>query len=58
MNILKLNFSVKNAALTEGGTHDIAKALNGGQDLEMGGGPDTKARNFLAEDIKNGKEIK
>lgn len=38
-----------------GGTHDIAKALNGGQDLEMGGGPDTKARNFLAEDIKNGK---
>ena len=38
-----------------GGTHDIAKALNGGQDLEMGGGPDTKARKNLADDIKKGR---
>ncbi|MBR1967045.1 MAG: glycoside hydrolase family 3 C-terminal domain-containing protein [Lentisphaeria bacterium] len=37
-----------------GGTHDIAKALNGGQDLEMGGGPETLARKHLAKHIENG----
>lgn len=38
-----------------GGTHNIAKALNGGQDLEMGGGPDTLTRKNLAADIESGK---